>query len=391
MECSETGAAGPAREARGVNRPPIPDAIIDGAMNQGGPSCAVATVKLLTDAPIDHFVEFDFNSFRAMVDTLGGVEVCVPPGGYYDPFSKLKISGGEHLITGNEALAFVRTRHGVGDGGDLGRIELQQEFIASLIQKLESQGTVDNPAELLEIANTATKALTVDPGLGSVSRLLSLAETLKDLHTRDVTFVTMPTIEDPANTNRLLPQQPEDDILWQMIQSDQEWTGSLAGTPASQVQVSVRNGTGVPDLAARTAASLRKLGFDVTSVGNAPPTSYTTVTYTDAAPAGSAWTLMNALTQAPAVQDGGTGPVHPDHRLGLRRRDCAPGSACSSPAERTWQACRLGSGQLPVRERSAGQQLERAVGRPDAQRGGEHLLRRPRRQSVPRHPALMCR
>jgi LCP family protein required for cell wall assembly len=309
MECSETGAAGPAREARGVNRPPIPDAIIDGAMNQGGPSCAVATVKLLTDAPIDHFVEFDFNSFRAMVDTLGGVEVCVPPGGYYDPFSKLKISGGEHLITGNEALAFVRTRHGVGDGGDLGRIELQQEFIASLIQKLESQGTVDNPAELLEIANTATKALTVDPGLGSVSRLLSLAETLKDLHTRDVTFVTMPTIEDPANTNRLLPQQPEDDILWQMIQSDQEWTGSLAGTPASQVQVSVRNGTGVPDLAARTAASLRKLGFDVTSVGNAPPTSYTTVTYTDAAAAGSAWTLMNALTQAPAVQDGGTGPV----------------------------------------------------------------------------------
>jgi hypothetical protein len=244
-----------------------------------------------------------------MVDTLGGVEVCVPPGGYYDPFSKLKISGGEHLITGNEALAFVRTRHGVGDGGDLGRIELQQEFIASLIQKLESQGTVDNPAELLEIANTATKALTVDPGLGSVSRLLSLAETLKDLHTRDVTFVTMPTIEDPANTNRLLPQQPEDDILWQMIQSDQEWTGSLAGTPASQVQVSVRNGTGVPDLAARTAASLRKLGFDVTSVGNAPPTSYTTVTYTDAAAAGSAWTLMNALTQAPAVQDGGTGPV----------------------------------------------------------------------------------
>ena len=74
-------------------------------------------------------------------------------------------------------------------------------------------GSGELPAELLDIADTATRALTVDPGLGSVSRLLSLADTLKHLHTRDVTFVTMPTIEDPANPNRLLPQQPEDDVL----------------------------------------------------------------------------------------------------------------------------------------------------------------------------------
>jgi LCP family protein required for cell wall assembly len=289
--------------------PAIPDAIIDGAMNQGGPTCAVATVKDLTHIPIDHFVEFDFNSFRAMVDTVGGVEVCVPRGGYDDPWSRLHISGGEHLITGNQALAFVRTRHGVGDGGDLGRIELQQEFISSLIQKTESQGTLDNPVRLYEIADTATRALTVDPGLGSVPRLLHLAETLRNLHTRNVTFVTMPTIEDPANPNRLLPQQPEDDAIWQLLNSGQEWPGHLPGTRAGQVQVSVLNGAGIPGLASRTAASLRRLGFDVTHTGDAPPAAATTVSYQGRAQAGSAVTLMNALRQTPTTQNGGTAPV----------------------------------------------------------------------------------
>ena len=150
-------------------------AIIDGAMNLGGPTCAVATVEHLTGIQMDHFVEFDFNSFRTMVDTLGGVEVCLPQA-VNDPYSNLHLRAGRHLITGNQALAFVRTRHGVGDGSDLGRIELQQEFFSSLIQKIESDGTLENPVELYDIANTATQSVTVDPGLGSISKLLSLAD-----------------------------------------------------------------------------------------------------------------------------------------------------------------------------------------------------------------------
>lgn len=72
---------------------PCSSAIIDGAMNIGGPSCAVSTVKDLTGITLDHFVMFNFNSFRAMVDTIGGVEVCVPRSGYRDPYSGLNLSG----------------------------------------------------------------------------------------------------------------------------------------------------------------------------------------------------------------------------------------------------------------------------------------------------------
>ncbi len=283
-------------------------AIIDGAMNLGGPSCAVATVEHLTDIRMDHFVEFTFNSFRTMVDTLGGVEVCLPQA-VDDPYSGLDLSAGRHLITGDQALAFVRTRHGVGDGSDLGRIELQQEFFSSLIQKIESQGTLENPVKLWDIANTATQAVTVDPGLGSIGKLLSLADTLRHLHARNVTFITMPTILDPANTDRLLPEEPEDDMLWNMLQTGALWHGQLPSPSASGVDVQVLNGTGITGLAARTAASLRALGFHVTGIGNAPPTSTTTVSYLGGAQAAGAYSLMGALQQPPAVQDGTAGPI----------------------------------------------------------------------------------
>jgi LCP family protein required for cell wall assembly len=99
---------------------PYQSAIIDGAMNIGGPSCAVATVAALSGVTLDHFVMFDFNSFRAMVSAVGGVEVCVPASGYRDPYSGLNLSGGRHLLSYSQALAYVRTRHGVQAQGDRG-------------------------------------------------------------------------------------------------------------------------------------------------------------------------------------------------------------------------------------------------------------------------------
>jgi LCP family protein required for cell wall assembly len=301
---------------------PYQAAIIDGAMNIGGPSCAVKTVRDLTGVKLDHFVMFDFNSFRAMVDAIGGVQVCVPPGGYRDRWSGLRLSGGKHLLTYDQALAYVRTRHGVsaeGDvGGDLPRIELQQAFISSVIQKVNSQGILSNSLQLLKIADTATKALTVDQGLDSVGRLVGLAKSLVHLSARHVTLLTMPTVPDPAQPGRLLPEQPQADVIFRMISAGQQWGHSLPTLAPRKVQVKVLNGTGLGGLAGRAAARLRKLGYDVTGVANAPPTSTTTVTYSGTAQADSAYTVMNSLKTVPAAQDllaepasqtGSAGPV----------------------------------------------------------------------------------
>ena len=124
-----------------------PGNIIDGALNIGGPTCAVKTAEDLTGIKLDHFVEFDFNSFRDMVGAIGGVEVCVPHGGYHDRKSHINLSRGLHLLNYTKALDYVRTRDSLGGpdaGGDLPRIELQQAFISSVVQKVNKQGMLSN-------------------------------------------------------------------------------------------------------------------------------------------------------------------------------------------------------------------------------------------------------
>jgi LCP family protein required for cell wall assembly len=281
-----------------------PQATIDGAMNVGGPTCAVATLEHFIQIPMDHFVEFDFNSFRTMVDTLGGVEVCFPQA-VSEESGNLNLSAGRHLITGSQALAFLQS----GEGSNLGRTALQEQFFSSLIQKLEGEGVLGNLPQLLDIANTATEALTVDPGLGPIS-MVRLAGTLRHLQTRDVNFITMPTIRDPANDQWLLPEEPEDDILWKMLRTDTPWDGHMPAPPASSVDVTVLNGTGNTGLAARTVTRLRHLGFHVSAVGRAPHTSSTTVSYQGPAEAGAAYTLVRALQQTPdSVQNGASGAL----------------------------------------------------------------------------------
>ena len=209
------------------------DAMFDSAMNLGGPACAVATVQDMSGIRIDHFIRVDFNGFRTMTDALGGVQVCVPAPGLHDWRSHLNITAGLHVISGNEALAFVRDRHAIGNGGDLGRIRMQQMFISSLIKKVMSAGTLSDPVTLYRLANAATRSLTTDPGLGSVQALLGLAESLRSLKLSHITFVTLPTKLDPSDVNRLLPAQPATSGLWQLLRQDVPWSGRLPGaTPA---------------------------------------------------------------------------------------------------------------------------------------------------------------
>jgi LCP family protein required for cell wall assembly len=222
----------PCRERVGGNAivPGEQDAMFDSAMNLGGAACAIATVQDMSGIRIDHFIRIDFNGFRTMTDVLGGVEVCVPRPGIHDWRSHLNISPGLHLISGDEALAFVRDRHGIGNGGDLGRIEMQQMFVSSLIKKVMSSGTLENPVTLYQIAEAATKSLTTDPALGSVQALLSLAETMRALKLKDITFVTLPNELDPANID-LIPMQPAASEVFQLLRADLPWNGRLTSVP----------------------------------------------------------------------------------------------------------------------------------------------------------------
>ena len=225
----------PCRERVGGNAivPGTQDAMFDSAMNLGGPACAVATVQDMSGIRIDHFIRIDFNGFRTMTDVLGGVQVCVPRPGIHDWRSHLNINPGLHIVSGNEALAFVRDRHGIGNGGDLGRIKMQQMFVSSLIKKVMSSGTLEDPVTLYRIAEAATRSLTTDPGLGSVQALLSMAESMRGLKLKDITFVTLPNQLDVTNIDRLIPTQPQATELWRLLREDQPWTGQLPASPSA--------------------------------------------------------------------------------------------------------------------------------------------------------------
>ncbi|MFD7729660.1 LCP family protein [Kitasatospora phosalacinea] len=272
----------------------------------GGPGCTVAAVRKLTDLPIDHFVQVDFTGVIKMSDAVGGVPVCVSDN-VYDPYSHLKLSKGEHTLQGLAALQFVRTRHGFGDGTDIGRSSAQHLFLGSMIRQLKSAGTLTNPAKLLSLADAATSALTVDPGLDGVTKLVGLGQDISKVPSERITFTTMQVIHDPADDNRRLIGPGATD-LFRMIKDDRPLTGgpqpgdaastapstaASASAPAapstspaadgparSTITVLVRNGTGVTGRAAALADVLQQAGFAKgTAAGQSVTAAHSAVTY----------------------------------------------------------------------------------------------------------------
>ncbi|MEU2928463.1 LCP family protein [Streptomyces sp. NPDC007251] len=162
------------------------------------PGCTMRTVKEVTGIQPDHFMMVDFNAVKTLTTAVDGVDVCLAHA-VDDKDSHLHLSAGKHKIEGEQALAFVRTRHSWGNQGDLDRIKVQQQFMASLMRKMSSSDTLTNPKKLLGLAEAATKALTVDKGIGSVSTLKDIALELKKVPTKNITFVTVPVKDNPAD------------------------------------------------------------------------------------------------------------------------------------------------------------------------------------------------
>ncbi|WP_280668725.1 MULTISPECIES: LCP family protein [unclassified Kitasatospora] len=225
--------------------PAVSRALITSSLQNGGPGCTVAAVHALTGIPVDHFALVDFSGVVSMSDTIGGVSVCVD-NNIYDPYSQLKLAKGTHSLKGLAALEFLRTRHGFGDGGDLGREAAQHVFLSSLVQKLKSANTLTNPIDLYDLADAATKALTVDDGLGGITNLVALASQLNDVLTAGITFTTMPTLVDPGNADWLVPT-PAAQAVFRAIAADQALPDDTASaTPQAAAMSPTADAGGAP-------------------------------------------------------------------------------------------------------------------------------------------------
>ncbi|MGW5477871.1 LCP family protein [Streptomyces sp. NPDC004008] len=162
------------------------------------PSCTMRTVTELTGITPDDFMVADFNAVKTLTSAVGGVDVCLGKD-IHDRDSHLNLKKGMRHIEGETALAFVRTRHAVGFGGDLSRIQLQQQFLSALMRKLKSNSTLSDPTKMLDVAEAATKALTVDSKIDSIGKLKDLGLELGKLNPKNLTFTTVPVLDNPAD------------------------------------------------------------------------------------------------------------------------------------------------------------------------------------------------
>jgi LCP family protein required for cell wall assembly len=311
---------------------PAKKAKFNAAIELGGPSLLIRTVELLTKIQIDHFVSVDLEGFKKISEAINGVDVCIlHDGTVYDseePDAKTKqpiyhhdtnindsYSGfhgkdGPQKVVGEQALAFVRQRHGLPHG-DLDRIQRQQQFLGSVFRTATNGKVLFDPARVLRLIVAIQHALTLDENT-SLTDLEKLALRLKGVDPRKVRFETIPqhglaltdsnlgSVVEEAGLLVLYPTGLGGEDLGNVQVLDQApfeammaaiggGTGSVKGAnprakkapavasvalSASQVFVTVQNGVGRASLAGEVTRALGGQGFRTGAPGPADSTGY---------------------------------------------------------------------------------------------------------------------
>ena len=177
----ETGKTSYAMAGRPINE----------ALFYGGLNCAVTVVEALTGLEINYAGMIGFDGVAAMATAVGGVDVCTLAE-INDDHVKLYLKPGTHHLTGWQALSFLRSRHGVGDGSDLTRISSQQVFLSALLRKLKSNETLTNGGTLLSLAKAAAANMTLSKELTQPATIIAMAKALNNIPMDRITFVQYP-------------------------------------------------------------------------------------------------------------------------------------------------------------------------------------------------------
>ena len=272
---------------------------INAAYGMGGAPLTVRTVEQNTGLRIDHYLQLNFVSFVSTVDALGGVEVCTSKP-LKDEYSGLDLPAGTSTLDGAGALKYVRARY-VDGSADLGRMHRQQKFIAQLLHRATSTGTLLNPVRLSRLTDAVLGSVRADKDL-TTDDLVTLATRMKDLSAGKTDFATVPlgSLDHPVNGwgSTVLWDEAGAKALFDAVRAGRPLTqpppaaaaaeappaapaAPAAATPEAvavappvapeQVHVQVFNAAGTPGLGARVDGDLRRAGFATTGApGNAP-------------------------------------------------------------------------------------------------------------------------
>jgi LCP family protein required for cell wall assembly len=195
---------------------------INATIANGGPGCSLLTIEQLTGVKIPYLATINFSGVIEMSNAIGGVDVCVARP-IRDKYTFLSLDAGNHNLKGMEALQFLRTRHGVGDGSDLSRISNQQVFLTSLLRKIKSEGVLNNPIQLYSLANAAARNMQLSTSLTDVNVMIGIASALRSVDLDKMTFLQVPARGGlPAPySGRVMPIYEQANIIFEKLANDE--------------------------------------------------------------------------------------------------------------------------------------------------------------------------
>ncbi|SFP26845.1 cell envelope-related function transcriptional attenuator common domain-containing protein [Amycolatopsis arida] len=295
--------------------------------NQEGAKTLIATVERLTGSTIDNYASINLLGFYEITQAIGGVDVCLKRP-TKDPYSGANFTAGPQTVSGFEALAFVRQRHGLLRG-DLDRVVRQQVFMAGLARKILSAGTLSDPGKLNDLVKAVQKSVVLNQGWD----ILAFAEQMKGLTAGQIEFRTIPVVNSEYST-------PEDGEAVQVDPKQvmafvQGSTGPTqpadAGPDNAEITVDVRNASGRTGLAAGVSRSLAEQGFTEGAIGNATSRTSTVVRVPPGAQAAGR-KVADALDGNPEVEEDRSVPA--GHAVVLLGTDYASSDTTNRTTDR---------------------------------------------------------
>jgi LCP family protein required for cell wall assembly len=273
----------------------------------GGPALAMKTVQYNLGVPVHFYVRVDFDGFRRIVDTLGGIDIDIPQTindpkypdeNYgYDPFY---IQAGRQYLDGDTALKYARTR--ATGGADFDRARRQQLVLFAI---REQALAIDVVPKIPELWTTMADTVQTDLQLVDILELTKLSDEISgdDIqsevidYTMTVDYKTnsgaqvllpvrekiRPVMDDMFSSPEPAPTPPPtptpDPALAAQAQAEAEAAAQHRAEVAAALQeegarIVVQNGTAQADLAAETAEYLRDKGFTIVQFGPADGTDY---------------------------------------------------------------------------------------------------------------------
>lgn len=237
-----------------------------------GRSMLVDAIENLTGAGIDHYAELNLLGFARLTEAVGGVQVCLRAP-VDDEFSGADFPAGLQTISGSDALAFVRQRHGL-PRGDLDRVVRQQVFLAALADKVLSAGTLTNPGRISELVAATQQALVLDENLD----VLDFAGRMRGLASGNVSFRTVPVLGEAESEGDGSVLEVEPRAVRRFVAAVVKPEPERPARPAdAAVTVDVLNASGETGLAGGVSGFLAGKGFAPGAVGNAEGTETSVV------------------------------------------------------------------------------------------------------------------